>query len=203
MKALFFSSSIRLVALLLVVQTPSFSQTQDPALIKIMGLELQKDENGRGYFEFIDSTSGEKETLFLRAKQWIHKTYNSGFAVIQVEDKEAGLLECRGKTQNVRVRYALYERDMGCFKYNMTIRTKDDRYKITIYDFTYEKGELWLKGGADIAETYPKNWDKQAYGKSKEWWKSLVGSATNESKTLILALQGYMKKEEKSADDDW
>ena len=194
------------ILLLLLSSTDIFSQTdslkQDSTSLKISTMKVLKDENGKGYYEFIGQAKGTKEELFTRAKQALYRTYDSGDAVIQMDEKEAGLIEGKGRTQTNYGKYAGFTRDLGRFSYRLTVQTKDDKYRLLFSDFVYEKGELLLKGGADIAEDYPSNW-KDIYKKTEAWWAGLKKSADSEVKAIVSILDTALNAKTKDTNSRW
>lgn len=89
------------------------------------------------YTEVVQVDGVGKNELFLRANEWVVKTFNSAKDVIQLTDKESGKLICKtitgatvGKGWNKVVLYPIF--------YLITIETRDNRYKITASNFIHE-----------------------------------------------------------------
>lgn len=170
-----------------------FAQNKDSLKLQLPSLE--KDENGKGLFDEINSLKVGKDTLFLWAKEWVYKTYKSGDAVIQMEDKDAGIIICKGRTNSAYVKQLGRKIEAGAFRYNFKLSFKDGKYRILINEITYEHGELGYKSGADLAEEFPSNWPPVYYRKSSEkWWGEIKESTITELQAIILSLQKHMTK---------
>lgn len=163
--------------------------------------EYGADESGFARLVRVDSASGTAEELFLRAKKWVYDTYRSGDAVILFEDKASGLIECQGATKTIQGRNMGVLNDVGRFKYRMSIRLKDGRYRQEISDIKFEKiGPYWLDDGADYSAEYPANWRK-GYPNSKKWWAELKQTAQSEFESIALSLTKSMNTAK--ATTDW
>lgn len=176
-----------------------FAQSNDS--LKPVPTPLNKDENGKGFFDEINSLKAGKDTLFLWAKEWVYKTYKSGDAVIQMEDKDAGTIICKGRTNSAYVKQLGRKIEAGTFRYNFKLSFKDEKYRILISEITYERGELNYKSGADLAEDFPHNWPPVYYRKSSEkWWGEIKEATITELQAIILSLQKHMAK---SLESQW
>ena len=168
-----------------------FSQQQDTA--KPERPTFKKDQNEKGFFDETRSVKAGKDTLFIWAKEWVYKTYKSGDAVIQLDDKDAGLIICKGRTNSTYVKQLGRKIEAGTFHYNFKLAFKDGKYRITISDITYEKGELSYKSGADLAEEFPSNWPQVYYRKSSEkWWSEIKEATIIELQAIIGSLDSHM-----------
>ncbi len=166
---------------------------QQPGEINSGIPQLKKDQSGKALFEETRNLSAGKDTLFLWAKEWVYKTYKSGDAVIQMEDKDAGLIICKGRTNSTYVKQLGQKIEAGTFRYNFKIALKDGKYRITINEITYERGELNYKSGADLAEDFPSNWPQEYYRKkSEKWWKEIKDANILEFQAIIFSLESHM-----------
>jgi hypothetical protein len=89
------------------------------------------------YFGVVNIDSTSKEELYTRAKLWFATTYNSANAVIQMDDKESGIIV--GKATMKVGYYALgtyYH--AGYIDYLITIKTKDNKYRYEITNFVHD-----------------------------------------------------------------
>lgn len=93
-------------------------------------------------FELIDTVNADKNYIYVKAHEWISKTYGSAKTVIDMQDKEAGKLI--GKAQaTVKIDYAsmygpLVHTDN--VRYVISIDCKDGKYRCVISDFNHEGG---------------------------------------------------------------
>lgn len=98
-------------------------------------------------FELIDTLYGDKNYIYVKAHEWISKTYGSAKTVIDMQDKEAGKLIGKAIT-TVKVDYpSIYGRinHTDEVSYIMTIDVKDGKYRCVISDFNH-KGGSYMSG---------------------------------------------------------
>jgi len=158
-------------------------------------------EDGRAKFEAIIETKGEKDKLFLKGKEWIYKTYKSGDAVINVDDKEQGRIFGKGKGKDLFIREFGQKNDFGHFKYNITIDFKDNKARIIIDEITQHAGGLLgMKDGADYSESFPSTWLKVAMKANQKRWDTIKADAASEFNGIIESFKMEIAKENKS---DW
>lgn len=93
-------------------------------------------ENGEiTYSEVVPVENVDKDELFVRANEWIVKSFNSSKDVIQFNDKEAGRIVCKTLTTlsaGKGMSAAIME-----IHYLITIETRDGRYRIAATDFIH------------------------------------------------------------------
>ncbi len=186
------------VLLSLFWSTEFFAQQQDSIKNEIP--EITKDENSKGVIDKVYFLKAGKDTLFLWAKEWVYRTYKSGDAVIQMEDKEAGVLICKGRTQPVTVKNMGTRVEAGTFVYDFKVSVKPGKYRIYINNITYQRGALIVKEGADIIEEYPNNWPSSFKKQYQKWWDEIKLAGTTELQALTLSLNKHM---EESLKNQW
>jgi hypothetical protein len=180
---------IYIFSLLTIFNTYLFAQKQDSVLIP---------KNNLGFAEYseviiIDSIS--KNDLYLSALDWMSKTYKSGKNVIQITDKEGGMIIGKAATQTLIYNNMGAKKDGGYFSYTISIYFKDYKYKYVIDNITYVKGEMALKPGADLAEKFPHNWTG-LIGNNKQTrreWKSFQNQADSEFKAIIEDFKKHIR----------
>ena len=84
---------------------------------------------------YLDNSSN-KQDLFLRAREWFAKTFNSSNNVIQMQDKEDGILIGKGSME-VFLKALGMTSGGNYFNFTISMHFKDGRYKYEITDFTY------------------------------------------------------------------
>ncbi|HEY9116208.1 MAG TPA: DUF4468 domain-containing protein [Roseivirga sp.] len=93
-------------------------------------------------FELVDTVNADKNYIFVKAHEWISKTYGSAKTVIDMQDKEAGKLI--GKAQmTVKIDYVTMYGPIvhtDVVRYIMSIDCKDGKYRCRISDFYHEGG---------------------------------------------------------------
>lgn len=72
-----------------------------------------------------------KENLFAKAKEWIALTYRNANDVVQLSDKDAGKIICKGGfSTNLFLK-------QGWLMYTLILEFKDNRFRYTYTDFAY------------------------------------------------------------------
>lgn len=133
------------------------------------------------YTEVVKVDSMNKKELYNRAKKWVVLKYKSTNDVIQLDDKEDGIII--GKA-NFGIRY--YSRK-PTIAHTLQIETRDGRYKFTISNFIYSD----IQNDKFTVEEFPKSWA----GKKK-----LYRTLDEKVKSIIADLKKSMETELK---DDW
>ncbi|MCI4648889.1 DUF4468 domain-containing protein [Phaeodactylibacter sp.] len=177
-----------------IIVIPSLLFCQDAKSGK---LEIQLD-NGLASFQTVYEVEGDKETLFGNAQQWLFETYKSGKSVLELSDKEQGVIIGNGLT-NV-LYYGRKKSEAGYFSYAIKLEFKEGKYRVTIDNIKYKRGgEMYfLKGGADFADDYPNNWPYLGKKHYKEQWDSMKAQALGEFNLIALNLYNFL-----TSNDDW
>lgn len=84
---------------------------------------------GEGKYEYLQSHDFDKSTSFSRAMSWIAKNYNSANDVIQLQDRETGVVLVKAITP-----FIVFQNTRHA-NYTMEVRFKDNKSKIT-FDMT-------------------------------------------------------------------
>lgn len=123
----------------------------------------------------IDSVS--KSELYSRAKIWLSDYFKSSKAVIDLDDKDNGILICKGMHEIVVLTPLKIEFTTRCYS-TIRISLKDNKTRIEIYD-VYYKNYSHYAGGTLIqeTETYPTTWFLPKIGKR-----------------LVITCEGYRDK---------
>lgn len=155
------------------------------------------------YTEVIEIPNMTKAKLFISSLEWFNKTYNSGKAVIQTSDKDGGMIIGNANSKNVIYNNMGIRKDGGYFSYTISVYCKDNKYKYVIDNITYNKGEMALKSGANLAEAFPSNWtgwigdNKQ----TRREWESFQNQANNYFTFIIENLEAHMQNSKSK--NDW
>lgn len=161
--------------------------------------------NEKGSAEYTKVVSVEttsKSDLYINALEWMHKTYKSGKSVIQITDKDSGMIIGKAVSQSLTYNNMGIKKDGGYFTYTISIYCKDNKYKYAIDNIIYEKGEMMLTPGADLAEDFPHNWTG-LIGKNKQTrreWKSFQKQADADFKAIIYSLKNHMGESKNNSD---
>ena len=145
-------------------------------------LDILPTENGTvTYSGVVNCDSMTKEALYLKAKRWFIKTYNSGKDVIQLDDKENGEITGKGNFQIDYYARAPY------ISHTVSIYVKDGKYKYIISQFAYADNQ----NNNFPIEDFPNGWA----GRKKLYTK------VNDEVNLII--QSIDKAMQAKTNTDW
>lgn len=154
---------------------------------------------------FVDSLVNKQE-LFSRAREWFAKTYKSSTSVIQMEDKESGIIV--GKAlMNVYHKALGSNFPSGYINYTISIYIKDGRYKYEIIDF-YHTGQ-YVSGGNripdyGICENMINTKDKTMGISYQKTYNYYLYQLDNNIKALIAELKAAMTtKASNNKEEEW
>jgi hypothetical protein len=186
----------KLFVLMIFVPSITFGQLID---------DMPKDDNGNLNFnEVITVENVKKDELYLRSKQFFVDVFKSANDVIQLDDKEAGVVVGKGFND-------IYIKVMGISTpiqmwYTIKIQSKEGRYKYEIYDFFFKSYPGQYGTTTTRAEEM---FDKKTYfkknGDPKDVQEKYKIQTTAKSSSLATAIRAAMNKAVSSGEkkDDW
>lgn len=160
---------------------------------------VNKETKRFEFTEVVTVDSASKLDLYLRAKEWLAQYYNSSKDVIQVDEKEQGMIYGRGAFQ-------IYIQQLGAVNfghvnYDIKIDVKDGRYKYRITNFvhdnTYAKNGIACGG---ILENEKPACGWQMFTKD---WNSLKAQSYNKTLSVIKSLKTFMAETSKKSNETW
>ena len=107
-------------------------------LSEIQGKYTLNETGELVYTETVEADSVKKEDLFIRALAYFTKAYGSANAVIQVQDKEAGVIIGKGKYANVYTGHPAMMTITNDAWHILRVDVKDGKYRITLTLTTYD-----------------------------------------------------------------
>jgi hypothetical protein len=154
-------------------------------------------------FSKVIQAEGKNQTeLFILINDWFAVNYNSANDVIQMADKDAGIIIGKGSTEYSfgKLTYSCYE---GRLKYTLKVSFKDNRFKVDLTNFVHsvnignsEKCEMGLL--TDAIDYTDKGLNKNYHNKV---WDDLKLKSEDLSNSIFTLLEEKVKTETK--DDDW
>jgi len=97
--------------------------------------DMKYDDYGKMYYESVTKIdSVNAPDLYQRARAFMALTFKSANSVIQMDDKEAGIIIGKGNYDGI-VSGIGKPQVYGPVNFTVTINIKDGRYKLTITDF--------------------------------------------------------------------
>jgi hypothetical protein len=146
----------------------------------------------------IKTDSVGRAKLFSTINDWVASNYNSAQDVIQMADKDAGIIIGKGTMKYFFKNLSSYN---GYINYTIKVYIKDNRYKVILTNF-YHTGlslNLGLITSADIYTT------KGPYKNSKnKVWKDIKLKIKHYSNDIINSLDNKTKGiSNKDKENDW
>jgi len=147
------------------------------------------------YEEVINLDSTFKQSnLFYNANEWIAENFRSAKDVIQMSDKDAGIIIIKG---SIPLRVTAFLTD-GSISFTLKIQVKNGKYKYTFsnYYHTSYKGDEYSGGSLD-------NEQQNCIGlyMMKKGWTQIKEQADEYTKLMINSLKQNMSK--KTTDDSF
>lgn len=131
---------MRKILLFVLLAIPLFAISQNREKLVTINPIYQNAlplENGLITFStVVQVESVKKDELYLRAHEWIIKSFNSAKDVIQLDDKDAGKIVCKTLTTQSAGK-GIFGKVVMDIYYLLTIEARDERYKITASNFTH------------------------------------------------------------------
>lgn len=169
--------------------------------------ELPQNEFGAIYFNKINKIdSVSKNELFLRSKTFFVNNFKSAKSVIQLEDKEAGVIIGKGYKYIVANSEALVSTACDIY-FTIKITSKDNKFRVEIYDFygMSQPSYPYFPNGIrfemsrwfDTTEYYKSNGKPKS---SKVEFKNAFVQAMDD---IFLSINNEMLKPSAIKNDDW
>lgn len=171
-------------------------------LILLLNISLNGQEV-LSYSKIIQTDSVGKTILFVTLNDWFASTYSSANEVIQMADKEAGVIIGKGviKYDYGKMIYNCYD---GYINYTIKAYVKDNRYKVELENFRHTvlpgASSLCELGLITTSEFYSEKKSSQNNYNNKVWsdiktkvWgfsKDIYTSLENETKNLKSGNEG-------------
>ncbi|GAB4199695.1 MAG: DUF4468 domain-containing protein [Bacteroidia bacterium] len=158
------------------------------------------------YTEVVQVDSVSKNELYNRAKVWFATTYNSVNDVLQIDNKEEGMLIGKAIMKYEPNVFTGSEQTKGNIKYTIKIFVKDGRYKYEITDFIHDPyGNQYGKSSMGLITTDKEcpNPKPMAKGWSNKVWNDIKSQIEDNVTSLINSLKQGMSKRPESKKDDW
>lgn len=173
--------------LALILLTPLFSIGQNNEI------PLKDGELNYSEVVVLDSTF-KKNDLYINAKKFFVDVYHSAKDVIQLDDKDAGIVIGKGYFETLWKANFLYTYQLQIW-HTIKISIKDGKYKYEITDFRYKyyvAPDKYSSGGWN--EGNLKDWKKVHNGEKS------IQEAILKEEAEISQLKTYMSKRSSTAD---
>ena len=185
--------------------TPSTAQVTTPTQQEINSSTIYK---GNFKWEKVDSVSKTKAQIYTDTKMFISEAWKSAKDVIQNDDKDGGVILVKGvSVSKVNVILSSLE---YTYRYNVSFKMKDGKYKITIdnvycesmIDVIHNKLNVCaliqpFDGGLDNAPAMGFS------GIPKKKSVEVVDALRSELQSIIDSYEKYIKNPANTASSDW
>jgi hypothetical protein len=153
----------------------------------------------------IKTDSLKKAEIFTIVNDWFASTYNSANDVIQMSDKDEGVIIGNGSMSYDygKMSYACYT---GYIKYTIKVYIKDSRYKVVLTNFRHSvkagNGQQCSLGAITSKELYA------ASGMSKKYhnkvWTDIKTKVESYSNSIMVSLEKKTSEvKSEKVNDDW
>lgn len=153
----------------------------------------------------IETDSVGKATIFATINDWFATSYNSANDVIQMADKDAGIIVGNGSMSFSYggMSYLCYE---GYIKYTIKVYVKDNRYKVVLTNFNHSvkpgNGAQCALGLITTADVYTTKGMSKKY--QNNVWNGIKLKAEQYSNEIFASLENKTKEIKiEKVGDDW
>ncbi len=182
---------IFLFFLITVFSAPLFGQT----------LPIDEKTGKVAYQEVVNVNidKNSKTDLYLKGKEWIATTFKSANDVIQMDDKEGGIIIGKGvikidPTCEVCGASGIHKTQSGFIEFTFKIEFKDGRYRYEFTNFNHKADN----SGGNLENAKP---DCGGMSMTKKAWESIKGQFDTKITEAINGLKESMLS--KSSNNDW
>lgn len=157
----------------------------------------------------IKTDSVGKTNLFVTINDWFATNFKSANDVIQMADKEAGVIIGKG---NFSYSYEIDKSLFGSYKYfsgfvDFTIKVyiKDNRYKVELFNFSHKAINnsgypLSLGEITNIVTKAPLKMQQKYYN---DVWNDIILKIKSHSESIFISLEKTTKEIKNKNDDGW
>lgn len=173
-------------------------------LLLITSLNLDAQENFT-LEKVIQTDSIGKNLLYATINDWFASTYNSANDVIQMSDKDAGIIIGKGSMAYSKkgMSYMCYS---GYIKYTIKVYVKENRYKVVLTDFNHSvkvgNGPQCALGTITTADVYATKGMSKKYHNNT--WNDIKSTVEQYSNGIFESLEKKTNNVKvETVDDDW
>ena len=161
---------------------------------------------GVEFAKVIQTDSVGKALIYVNVKEWFMSSFNSGKDVIQMDDKEAGMIIGNGAMDYSYGGLAMSCLD-GHISFSIKVEMKDNRIKVTLYNFVHSKsnyraadycelGLITTAAECPIAKGMNRGWQNKA-------WADMKVKIASFSNKIFSELEVKLKNIKGSKEGNW
>jgi len=161
------------------------------AVMAMLSISLISAQDNLSFNKVIQVDSTKKDIIYTGIKQWLSMNFVSSKKVIDLDDKDAGLIIVNALTDYNygKLSYLAYN---GYLKYTIKIQIKDNRYKVDVTNFTHEVNDspaYWNLGLITNSDEYPNKTSFMNKGSFNKVWIDLKLKAAKLSNDFFSKLE--------------
>ena len=178
-------------------------------LTKIVKENSENTDLSIEFSKVIYTDSVGKTKLYVTINDWFATNFKSANDVIQMADKEAGIIIGKGNFsyyyENDKTLFSNYSGFTGYIEYTIKVYIKDNRYKVEIFNFSHKSTNVSnslslgrITKTVPIATTY--KMIMQRY--YEDVWSNMIPKIKSYSEDIFTSLEQATKKVKSENDDD-
>ena len=196
------------------VKSKQYKMKLISTIILILGFSIicYSQENKDERLTYADVTKLDSSILatdlYVRARAWFAEKYVSANDVIQMEDKENGLIIGKGKIKYTSDIFYGSEGTKGSIQYTIKVSVRQGRYRYEVTDFIHEGNPFNSAGQFSFglitnSETCPYDFKFGSQKWSDKVWADIKKTIESNTPRHIESLKKDMSKPSKATADDW
>lgn len=149
----------------------------------------------------------DKASLYATLREWVATTYIDSKEVIQMDDKDAGIIICLGVEKFKTPRGLVYQAFDGIIKYTLKLQAKDGRCKVELSNLIHDnypnKSQSYNLGLITDAEIFKeKGAEKKFYNNG---WNDVKEASKMFYETVLFSLKKKIEVAKPLIDssEDW
>ncbi len=173
----------------------------------LMISSLMAQNNKLSFEKVIKVDSIQKQFIYNGIKEWIGMNFVSSKNVIEVDDKDVGIIIINALTDYSmgKLRYLAYE---GYLRYTIKLQIKDGRFKIEITNFTHQVNNspsYWSIGILSNSEEFQGKCSGMERSYFNKVWNDLKQKSESLSVTIINEFEKihFESNENDNKSDNW
>jgi hypothetical protein len=159
----------------------------------LMPLVAMSQTNKVEFSEVLQAKDVAASNLFVRAKLWFADSFEDSKRVLEVDDKDAGILSGKGAFAYEPNVLSGNSSIRGTIRFSLKITVKDGRYKIELSDFRHLPISISNPvsfGFITLSDGPASNWSTKNV--RKKIWKHMQDECESHAKELIESLKTKM-----------
>lgn len=172
-------------------------------------ISVMLSQDKLSYEKVIVADSVSKQSIYNGIKEWIGMNFVSAKNVIQVDDKDAGLIIITSVTpyNSGKLSHIAY---VGELSYTIKIQIKDNRFKVEFTNFVHKsysdiRPDYWSLGMLTTSEEYQGKCSSLEKSRFNKVWTDLKMKSDLIYKDLVSSIGNvqFKSSKDKGGNDNW